>query len=803
VNAPDDTPARQVLQRLLSTLARTGSAVRWDLATPYLLRHAVEHAARAGRDSLTGLLADDEYLVNADPASITAALPPFRDVFPHHVKEILDVYCASVGWHQWVDARARRQILALDAVRLGHRELAARMRRTPGGRPLPWQCAWSTAANVSAASGATMTGHAGRVIAMAVADFGDGPVAVTGSDDRTARIWDLDAARTRHVLLHSQPVTAIAAGSIGGNPYLLTAAAGLVKWAPLTGRPTHGIAALTGVRHIDVDEPSAAALVATRSSALVVEIGGDLRTRPFEVPVSATVDFTAVGREASLALGLLVTRDSHVTVFSLNNGRVHHRTRFRPTDRITSFRAADVGGQTIAALGCESGACVVFHAQSGHVLHTLRDPGMNNPRRSAVRSLGLFPTHAGWRAATGHQDGSLRIWDLGSGALLSSIRAHADDINAITTGSIANTGVFLTVSDDDTARCWDVDTGALRAVFAGHTSGVTASELTHVGDRPVLVTVSRDRTVRTWDARGEQSSPEVPGHPRWVRSLELHPVHGRLHIITTCFDDAVRVIDTAQGEIVKVFRASDDRPLQTARAITTDGRTLIAAGGLRGSLLVWDFDSPGWRRSASAGRADITALAFTPDDRVMAGDNDGVVTAWSPTRGGPPEVLFSEQGKGGGVSSMTVVGTARAPLLVTGYHNGHLRLTSLRDSRTVRTFRHPGAVRSIAANRSASLVAAGTGAEIHLHHIGRGPISILRGHSAVVRSLCFATFGGKDALFSGSADGTVRVWEPTTGEQVHRIDLPDIVQNVDYRDGVLAVGYGREVSVFNPARPQP
>ncbi|MBR8638346.1 hypothetical protein KEF29_01130 [Streptomyces tuirus] len=79
----------------------------------------------------------------------------------------------------------------------------------------------------------------------------------------------------------------------------------------------------------------------------------------------------------------------------------------------------------------------------------------------------------------------------------------------------------------------------------------------------------------------------------------------------------------------------------------------------------------------------------------------------------------------------------------------------------------------------------------------------LRGHTAAVRSLAFARLGGEDVLFSASADGTVRGWDLRDGTQAHRIDLPDIVQTVAHQETSLAIGYGREVSVFTPVTAQP
>ena len=53
----------------------------------------------------------------------------------------------------------------------------------------------------------TLIGHGGKVTTVAVAP--DGRTAVTGSDDRTARLWDLDSGRLLATLEHDAPLVAV------------------------------------------------------------------------------------------------------------------------------------------------------------------------------------------------------------------------------------------------------------------------------------------------------------------------------------------------------------------------------------------------------------------------------------------------------------------------------------------------------------------------------------------------------------------------------------------------------------------
>jgi WD40 repeat protein len=56
---------------------------------------------------------------------------------------------------------------------------------------LAWRARFATASMLPTATIATLTGYAGPVLAVAVAELDGRPVAVTGGADETVRVWDL------------------------------------------------------------------------------------------------------------------------------------------------------------------------------------------------------------------------------------------------------------------------------------------------------------------------------------------------------------------------------------------------------------------------------------------------------------------------------------------------------------------------------------------------------------------------------------------------------------------------------------
>ncbi|MFF4952140.1 WD40 repeat domain-containing protein [Streptomyces chattanoogensis] len=467
----------------------------------------------------------------------------------------------------------------------------------------------------------------------------------------------------------------------------------------------------------------------------------------------------------------------------------------------------------MAVVGHESGACTAFHAHSGLLVHSLLHPAVTEGRRprgvrNEVDSIEIHPSAHGWRAVAGHRDGMLRTWGLGSGGLLRKERAHAGSVTDLVTTTVDGCRVLLTASEDDTVRSWDAETGVLRDVLAGHTSGVTRVAPALSGTRPVAVTVSKDRTVRTWDLRNRRPA-RLPGeHPNWVRTLGLHRIDGRLYAVTSCRDAAIRVLDAGTGESVREFTDPDGQPLQAADVLTDSRFTWIAAGGEQGRLHLWEYGTPEPRESTVPGPSAVTALAILARDRlgfqVVAGRNDGALAVWYPGTGEEPRLLAPpRRGRDAGVSALAVAATSRGTVLLSGAYDGTCLTLLLRDGRQLHSHRYGTPVKAVATGSVAGepvTVAGDDSGRITLHRLDDGTVlRTLPGHTGPVRSLAFSRVGQVDALVSGSSDGTVRSWETSTGTPLHRIDLPDYVQTVAHADRVLAIGYGREVSVFAPS----
>ncbi|MFE9200355.1 hypothetical protein ACFYMH_30550, partial [Streptomyces albidoflavus] len=229
--------AATVYERLLQSIPTADDGRRaWQVADPYLLRHAAQHAMHAGRAG--ELLQDPAFLIHAEPDTVNAIL---RKATTQNERLTTAVYRTSYALLRKLAPHERQQILALNAARYHARELAAELARNAG-----WSPSWATGSQVSAANTAILTGHTDAVNAVATTQMDGSPIAITGSDDHTVRVWDLTTGRTTATLTgHTDAVNAVATTQMDGSPIAITGSDDhtVRVWDLTTGRTT---ATLTG-----------------------------------------------------------------------------------------------------------------------------------------------------------------------------------------------------------------------------------------------------------------------------------------------------------------------------------------------------------------------------------------------------------------------------------------------------------------------------------------------------------------------------------------------------------------------------
>jgi WD40 repeat protein len=209
----------------------------------------------------------------------------------------------------------------------------------------------------------------------------------------------------------------------------------------------------------------------------------------------------------------------------------------------------------------------------------------------------------------------------------------------------------------------------------------------------------------------------------------------------------------------------------TAVAFSPDGRILASAD--YGTIKLWDPATGRQLRSLRAHTDRIGGLAFSPDGRLLASaSDDRTIKLWHPATGELARLLRTPWGA---VNAVAFSPDGR--MLASGHQDAAERrpgigllwdLATGKPARVLHADTKRG-VWSVAFSPDGKSLATGDDdGTARLWEVATGRQQrVLHGHSWYVYSVAFSPDGTR--LATGGGDGVINLWNPTTGEQVRTL----------------------------------
>jgi WD40 repeat protein/serine/threonine protein kinase len=409
----------------------------------------------------------------------------------------------------------------------------------------------------------------------------------------------------------------------------------------------------------------------------------------------------------------------------------------------------------------------------------------------------------GRRIAAANNDGTIGIWDAGSGRLLRSLRGHVQAVTCVAFD--ADGGRLISGSLDGTVRVWDASTGEATLVLRGHSQPVSSVAFCPGADQAASSTIAllealrgkgveikqwdlaaakEVRTlyhrggwsissvafspdgrrlvssskwgshIRVWDAENGNEVAELPGAAN-SHGLAFSPADGRIAFGGP--ENAVGLVNPVRGSEVLYFRGHAG--LIRGVAFSADGAQLASASE-DGTVKVWSVASGRevWHLRGHAGA--VSAVAFSHDGHyLVSGSEDGTVKVWdlsSAQRLFPLRLVvwgfrirFAPDGRHTAIARFGGVKVAGATDIETGFDIGIPK--------------DWGGVTGLDYSRDGRLIAtcAEFSDQVLIWDSGTGrQVAACLGHVGRVRNVAF---GSSSLLASAGDDGTVRLWDAATG----------------------------------------
>lgn len=422
----------------------------------------------------------------------------------------------------------------------------------------------------------TLHGHSHRIWSVAVTP--NNKQIVSGSQDNNIKIWDLKTAAELLTLTgHSDCVSSVAVTPDGSKVVSGSWDQTIKIWDLQTGAE---LLNLTG--HTDKIN----AVVITPDGSKIVSCSDDRTVKVWDL---------SIGREL-ININAHEDKVNDVIVGSDNQ------------NIISVSNANEPDANTIK----------IWNLQTGEAIESLRTLDI-----SWVNELAIAITPDGKKLISGSSKDTIKIWRSDRNRLLETLSGHSGDINDLV---ITTDGKYLvSASDDNTLKIWNLQKHRKVPILPGHQSTVRAIAVSPDGKKAVSAEYLK---LKVWDLHKSRelftfNDVEI-SLPSSLKMFKITP-------------DSQRVIAVSKYDRLKVWNLENGKELFTlhehgddvlAVAVTPDGKKAISVSDDK-TIKIWSLESGDNLLTLNNHTERVVAIAITPDGKKFVSASwDKTVKVW-------------------------------------------------------------------------------------------------------------------------------------------------------------------------------
>lgn len=411
-------------------------------------------------------------------------------------------------------------------------------------------------------------------------------------------------------------------------------------------------------------------------------------------------------------------------------------------------------------------------------------------------------------AATGHEDGSIYLWDINEHqSLLQIEKAHQSAISAL---SFSPDGAIIaSAGEDKCIRLCETRTGTIHDTMMCHNDRIPA--LLWHPTMPRLISAGWDTTARIWDVTTAEPIMLLNSHAAQVHQLAIS--RDGQHLV--CADSAqdLHLWDLETFKTLHVWEKQGSE-IQSL-SFSPDGQQIVS-GGIDRSIRVYDLKDSSVSNSPSELLASRSAIAVNSEKNLLMGCAPGVgLKLWNLTSREPKQLpIDSEQAR---AAALSPDGNTLAVSLVEEIDT-HIQKSStsslwlwdpLTGKPSAELQGQQAPITALAYSADGALLASGsfTSSDIWLWNVKEAKPHLLIpdaliGHS--IEALAFnptnnqLILSGIDWLSTSGTNGAVSIWDIEQMKEVQRLNGGSVALAVHPQGELLAAAtLGRTVELWN------
>jgi WD40 repeat protein len=584
-------------------------------------------------------------------------------------------------------------------------------------------------------------GHISSVSSVAYSP--DGKTCISGSGDRTLKLWDVSTgACIRTFIGHDHFVRSVAYSPDGKTCLSASWDSTLKLWDINSG---DCILTFTGhqyfVRSVAISPDGGTCISGSWDQSVKlwdISTGSCIRTFIGHDHFVRCVAYMNNGKTI-----ISSSWDNTIKIWNVANGEC---IRSIPTDE-HSFRSIAVSpdGKTCLC-GSEDKNFFLWDIQEGSCL------GSFQGHASSVRSVAF--SEDGQKCLSGSADRTIKLWDVSSLTCIKTLVGHNHSVESVTISP--NHKHCISGSMDRSLKLWDLETGYCLRTFTGFDHSVRSVSISQ--NKQYCISGTDDKSIKLWDTAKGKCSQTFLGHLDSVSAVAFHPSENT--ILSASWDSSLKLWDVNTGLCIKTYSGHSNSVL--CCAFSPDGKTCLS-GSWDNTLKWWDLSTTTCKRTYKGHASSVHAVAFSPDGKTcLSGSWDNTMKWWY-----LESSLCLRTFSGHFFFVRSVAFSPDGKTCLSGSEDNTLKLWDLHTGECLRTFYgHTYHVRSVAFSPDGKTCLSGSGDNtIKLWDIKNGRcIKTMEDHKHSVRSVAFSPDG--KTCISASKDRTIKSWDLSSGKVI-------------------------------------
>jgi WD40 repeat protein len=264
---------------------------------------------------------------------------------------------------------------------------------------------------------------------------------------------------------------------------------------------------------------------------------------------------------------------------------------------------------------------------------------------------------------SGSYDRTVKLWNLNTGDLLRTIKAHSDRVNAVALSADGQS--FTSACKNGTIKVWKLGKGKVKEMLKikAHRAAITCIQFSLNGQ--MLITGSEDKTVKIWQIETGKLVKTLTGYSAHLMDLALS-ADGN-YFASSALEPWMRIRQIPDGKLVRSLKSPS---AISSLAFSPDGLRLATAGCDR-QIHLWQVPNYTKLWSAHQGYL-ISSLAFSSHQPLIAsGGEDKAIKLWHTQTG---ELFETIKEHDGAVTSLQFLAHPKLHILLSSSEDGTVKV---------------------------------------------------------------------------------------------------------------------------------